>query len=118
MTTENQDIEYTRGDALDVEVTVTLDQGRTLDGGEDWLWVFRASEIGPVLVTKSSPTGVEIDGGTSQPTVHLLPEDFPVGTFPASRTPLVGVHELQMTKGTKPETTTRGAFKLISDVAV
>ncbi len=116
--TPDQDIAHVRGDDLQVPVTVTLDQSRTLDGSESWLWAMRINETKPVLLTKTDPTAITIDGGTFQPTILLTPADFPTTTFPPSATPIAYVHELSMTKSGKVETILRGALTLTSDIAV
>lgn len=112
----NQDFTHVRGDDLQVPVTVELDGGRTLDGTESWKWELKRSVGSPVLVAKTSPSGVTIDGSTNQPTIVLTPSDFPVLEFPASTTDQVFAHELQMTKSSKVETVLRGTLTLISDL--
>ena len=114
--TNDQSVTHIRGDDLKIPVTVTLDQSRTLDGAESWTWTLRRTVQTVALATKTSPSGVTIDGSTSQPTIVLVPADFPISTFPESITDQTYIHELQMVKDTKTETVMRGIFTLTSDV--
>jgi len=113
---EDQNITHVRGDDLDVPITVTLDQSRTLDGAETWKWQLRRDVTGHALIEKTSPTGIEIDSGTKQPTLKLAAGDFPTSTFPPSNVDQRFVHELQMTSNLKVETISRGTFTLKSDI--
>lgn len=111
-----QSITHVRGDNLDVPVTVTLDQSRTLAGDETWKWVLRKDVRADALVTKISTdaTEIEVDASTKQPTIKLEPSDFT--SFRSSTTDQVFVHELQMTKDAKVETVMRGSFTLQTDI--
>lgn len=113
---DNQDVTHVRGDDLKIPVTVSLDQSRTLDGTETWKWVLRERVTTPVLLTKTSPAGITIDGTTFQPTIVLAAADFLVSAFPDSVADQKYVHELEMTKGGNIETVTRGTLTIITDV--
>ena len=115
--TNDQNITYIRGDSLEIPVTVSLDESRTLDGTESWKWQIKRDVESRVLVSKTSPSsGITVDGSTNQPTVVIDPADFPILEFPSSVTDQVYIHELQMTKSGKVETILRGRFTVQSDV--
>lgn len=112
-----QDVLHVRGDDLDIPVTITLDQGRTLNGTESWKWVLRRTVEGTDLLTKVQPTQITIGNSPGfNPTVHLLAADFLAAQFPDKIDPQHYIHELQMTKDSKVETVLRGQFTVLSDV--
>lgn len=113
----DQNITHIRGDDLSISVTVTLDESRALDGNETWKWALKTNAESHALVTKTSPTGITIDGSSHQPTIVLAPADFPESNFPNSLNDKIYVHELEMTRGGKVETVSRGTFTLVSDIA-
>ena len=115
--TDDQNLTHIRGDDLSIPVTVTLDQSRSLDGNETWKWVLKANAESHALVTKTSPTGITLDGSTHQPTIVLTPADFSSSQFPDSINDQVMLHELEMTKSCKVETILRGTFTLRTDIA-
>jgi hypothetical protein len=112
----DQDVTHIRGDDLQIPVTVSLDESRTLAGDEDWKWELKRDVDAPSLISKTSAVQITIDGTTKQPTILLDADDFPVLTFPPAATDQVFIHELQMTKDSKVETIMRGTFTLRSDV--
>ena len=113
----DQDLTHIRGDDLEIPVTVTLDQSRTLDGTETWKWVMKTNVESHALISKTSPSsGITVDGTSKQPTVVIDAADFPVASFPDSTTDQPFLHELQMTKSTKVETVMRGTFTLRTDL--
>jgi hypothetical protein len=118
--TEGQDLTHIRGDDLQIPVTVTLDEARTLDGDETWNWVLKREIGSPVSLSKGTTpgTGITVDGSSFQPTIVLTDTDFPTSSFPSSIVNQVYIHELQMTKSAKIETILRGKFTLKSDVVI
>lgn len=112
-----QDITHVRGDDLAISVTVTLDNSRSLDGTEAWRWVLRANPEQHALVSKTSVSGIALDGSTHQPTITIGSADFPLSEFPSSIADRIYMHELQMTKSGSVETILRGSFTLVSDIA-
>jgi hypothetical protein len=115
--TDDQDVTHVRGDDLQIPVTVTLDESRTLDGTETWKWGLKRDVDTPSLISKTSPSsGITVDGSTYQPTIVLSGSDFPASTFEASVTDQKFIHELQMVKSSKTETVLRGSFTVRSDV--
>ena len=117
--TEDQGVTHVRGDDLQIPVTVTLDESRTLDGTETWKWELKREIGAPVSISKTSPsTGITVDGSSYQPTIVLTGADFPTSSFPTSISNQVYIHELQMTKSSKVETILRGQFILKSDVVI
>jgi len=114
--TNEQDVTHIRGDDLQMPVTVTLDESRTLDGTETWKWVLRRGVDTPSLVSKSSPSsGITVDEATNQPTIVLAASDFPTSVFQAAVTDQIYLHEMQMVKSGKTETILRGSFTVRSD---
>ena len=115
--TDGQDVTHIRGDDLQMPVTVTLDESRTVGGSETWKWELKRGVDTPSLISKTSPSsGITIDGSTSQPTIVLTGSDFPTSTFDSSVTDQRFIHELQMVKDSKTETVLRGVFTVRSDV--
>lgn len=111
-----QDVIHLRGDDLAIPVTVSLDQSRSLDGGETWKWVLRKTVEGAALVTKVSSAQITHAGPSFQPIVVLLAADFLAANFPNSIDPQHYIHELEMTKDGLVETVLRGRFTVLSDV--
>lgn len=112
----DQHVVHVRGDDLQIPCTITLDQSRTLDGSEEWEWVVKKTVAGSALVTKTSPSGILINGTTKQPTIVLAAGDFLVAKFPDTVPPQQHIHELEMTKDSKVETVLRGQFTVLADV--
>jgi len=114
-----QDITYVRGDDVIINVTVSLDESRTLDGSETWKWNLKRGVDSHSSLAKTSAGGtITVDGTTKQPTIVIAASDFPTNTFPASVVDQLYTHELQMTKSSKVETVTRGRFTLQSDIVI
>lgn len=117
--TDEQDVTHIRGDDLQMPVTVTLDESRTLDGTETWKWELKRGVDTPSLISKTSPSsGITVDDATYQPTVVLAGSDFPTSTFDSKVTNQLFIHELQMVKSSKTETVLRGSFTVRSDVVL
>lgn len=112
----DQDVVHVRGDDLQIPVTVTLDQGRVLDGSETWEWRLRKNAEDVVLLTKTSPAGITKAGPTFQPVIILAAVDFVAAQFPDSIDPSHHIHELEMTKDGKVETVFQGQFTVLTDV--
>lgn len=122
---ENQDVDYVRGDAMDIAYTITLDESRTLDDTELWSFSVRKYVDGTKgsgviagsagLVIQRTKTGGAITVSGQVVTVGLVAADF------AEVTKTQDINyacELAMVKDTLPETQARGNFKLRVDIDV
>jgi hypothetical protein len=117
--TDDQDVTHIRGDDLQMPVTVTLDESRSLDGTEAWKWQLKRGVDSPSLISKTSPSGgITVDGSTDQPTIVITGSDFAASVFPPSTIDQLYLHELQMTKSAKVETVLRGSFVVRSDAVI
>lgn len=116
---KNRNFEIQRGTDVKQPFTVTLDQGRTLDGNETWEWQCKKNKTDTsALITKTSGAGtITVDGSTFQPTAVFVPADTPRNNFPASEEPTQYWHGLEMIKDTKLEAQLEGKMGVNTDVA-
>lgn len=104
-----------RGDDYKQPFTITLDQARQLDGAETWKLTIRDGKgSSTALLVLTSPTGIEVDGTTFEPTAVFRPNDF--STFTVGEDADYD-YDLEMTKTGKIETLAIDTITVRGDVS-
>jgi hypothetical protein len=118
MVSRDQDFTVVRGDDIQQPFTVTLDQGRALDGTESWRFQMRALKSdASTLVSLTNPVQITINGSTYQPTVVFTSTTLSIANFPASDKDRKYWYDLEMLKDSKTETVAEGRVTVITDVS-